>query len=201
VRTLEQLEECESKCQEWHEEALKSLNEAQTVEYHRLVNFYTATKYWYKGILANSLEEGRRLNKERGYFWGLGFLFLLAIWYLSGSDSLELKVFVPLFLLLGFYNESNSKALDREIAAEIRKIDRDLSLTGVVLSVTYQIIQKENQIDNVLSSDKALDEDARVRAILEQNILHHYWNHLILTKVTNFKVPQTFPTSAYTITD
>ena len=196
LRTIEQLEECESKCQEWHEEALKSLNEAQTAEYYRLVSFFEATKYWYKGVLDNSVVESKKLNKERGYFWGIGFLVFLVIWYFSGSDSLELKIIAPLFILLGIYYENNGKVLDREIAAEIRKIERDLSLTGVILSVTYKIIQKEREIEKASNSQHTMTEEYKDRLKLQSFITEYYWRDCILGKVTNYKLRERLPMCA-----
>jgi hypothetical protein len=201
LKTLGQLEEYESKCREWHEEALGALNEAQTVEYHRLVKLFEATKYWYRGVLANSVEESKKLKKERGYFWGLGFLALLLLWYFSDSDSPELKIIFALFLLLGFYNENNGKILDREIAAEIRQISRDLSLTGMVLTETYKIIQKEQQIDKVWNSDRELDEETKGRAILEGNILQYYWREKLLGVASGHKLNTSLPLSASEIID
>lgn len=199
--TVQQLEDCQSEFQRWHEESFIQLNDVQIVEYRRLITLFESTKYWYRTVIENSVEERKKSNRETAYFWGLGFLVLLIFWIVYGSQSSELKIITTLFFLLGIFRESTSRIVDREIAAEIRKINRDLSLTGLNLSIAYKIIQKENQYQKVLSSNEDLDSEIRGKAILQANILKYYWLGEILVKVSGSALALTRPLANIEIID
>ena len=119
--TLEDLEKCAVDCKHSHEEVLKKLTESQRVEFERLIAFFRATQRWYERVLDRSFEEDRKLNKKATLNIVLGLAILGIVWFLFGSDSLELKFGGIVFALVLGWGELESKLVDYRSKVESLK--------------------------------------------------------------------------------